>query len=128
MPQFLLDEHLSARIVSAVHLIRHDIAVVSLYDWEDGQYVGVADGLILAQAHEQGLTLVTYDMKTISPLLVRWGERGVPHAGVVFGDTRTIPTNDFGGIARALVRLWQEQGDLDWTNHIAYLNRAPERG
>ena len=90
--------------------------------------MGAADALVLATAYEQGLTLVTYDLKTISPLLVRWGERGIHHAGVVFGDEHTIETRDIGGVARALVQTWEEQGDLDWTNHIAYLNRAPERG
>ena len=106
--------------------MRNDLAVVSLYDWEDGQYVGGDDSVILVRAYEQGFALVTYDMKTISPLLVRWGEKSIPHAGIVFGDTHTIPTSDFGGIARALVRLWHDRGDLDWTNYVAYLERAPE--
>lgn len=126
MPRFLLDEHLPQGIVPAVQVLRREIVIVSIRHWEDGRFMGAADDLVLAKAREQGLTLVTYDLKTIPSLLVRWGERGVPHAGVVFGDEHTIQTRDIGGIARALVHIWEEQGDLDWTNRVAYLARARE--
>jgi len=124
--RLLLDEHLSPDIVPAIRAIRPDIVAISLYRWEDGRYVGGADSLIVARAYEEGLTLVTYDLKTIPRLLVRLAERGNSHAGVVFGDNRTILPNDISGVARALVRLCQEQGDVDWTDCVAYLERAPE--
>ena len=125
MVRFLLDEHLPQKIAPAVYALRQEITVTSLYYWESGRFMGVDDAFVLAEAYEQGLTLVTYDLKTIPLLLVRWGERGIQHAGVVFGDEHTIETRDIVGVARALVQMWEEQGGLDWTNHIAYLNRAP---
>lgn len=128
MLRLLLDEHLSPHIAAAVQRIQPGIDVVSVYRWEDGRYSGRRDDDILTHAHEQGLTLVTYDLKTIPLLLVRWGERGIAHAGVIFGDDHTVAAANIGGVARALVQTWEEQSDLDWTNHIAYLNRAPERG
>jgi hypothetical protein len=91
--------------------------------WENGQYKGLDDDVVLAKAHEQGLTLVTYDLKTIPPLLVQWDQRRIPHAGVIFGSSHTIATNNIGALARALIHVWQEYGDLDRTNRVAYLTK-----
>jgi predicted nuclease of predicted toxin-antitoxin system len=99
--RFLLDEHLSPEVVSAVQAVNQEISVVSLNHWENSQYRELDDGIVLAKAHEQGLTLVTYDLKTIPPLLVPWGQRGIPHAGVIFGSSNTISTSEIGAIARA---------------------------
>ena len=101
---------------------------MSLHEWEDGRYVGGDDSTVLAKAYEHGLTLVTHDQTTIPPLLVYWGERGVSHAGVVFGSVHTILTSDIGAIARALVQIWHRYADRDWTNHIAYLTRSSDDG
>lgn len=89
--------------------------------WQGGTYIGQDDAAIIAAAYEEGLTLVSFDQATIPPLLVDRGARGVSHAGVIFASTRTIPANDVGGIARALVGVWDAFGDLDWTNRIVYL-------
>ncbi len=128
MLRFLLDEHLSPDLVAAVQTLQAEIVVISLPEWGKGRYVGADDRTILAAAYEQGLTLVTYDQKTIPPLLVAWGERATPHAGVVFGSIHTIPTSDIGSLAlaRALVRLWRRDADLDWTNQVAYLTRGAD--
>jgi hypothetical protein len=122
--RFLLDEHLSPEIVSAVQAVHQEISVVSMNHWENGQYKGLDDDVVLAKAHEQGLNLVTYDLKTIPPLLVQWGHLGIPHAGVIFGSSHTISTSNIGAVARALIHVWQEYGDLCWTNRIAYLTRT----
>jgi hypothetical protein len=121
--RFLLDEHLSPETVNAVQAVHPEIRVASLNHWENGQYRGLDDGVILAKAHKQGLTLVTYDLKTIPPLLVQWVQRGIPHAGVIFGSSHTISTSDIGALARALIHVWQEYGDLDRTNRVAYLTK-----
>lgn len=124
MLQFLLDEHVSPRVAEAVQAIRPEIVVMSINAWEDGQYVGQDDSAILIRAYERGFTLVTYDQATIPPLLVSSGERGTSHAGVIFASSRSIPTSDIGSIARALVRMWDQQRELDWTNRIAYIVRS----
>ena len=124
MPRFLLDEHISPDVVAAMQSLRPHIDVVSMRQWEEGQYLGADDSIVLARAYEQKLTLVTYDQKTIPPLLVYWAQRDIPHAGVVFASTHTIPTSDIGAIARALAQVWQTQGDLDWVNRVVYLTRA----
>jgi len=54
------------------------------------------------------LTLATDNLKTIPPLLVEWGLNGVSHGGAILIDDRTIASCDFGGLIRALTRLWDE--------------------
>lgn len=121
MLRLLLDEHLSPDIASAVQALHRAIAIESLPRWQQGAYLATDDGVILEAARQHGLTLVTYDQKTILPLLVTWGESEIAHAGVIFGSHRTLPASDSGGSARALARLWLEQAELDWTNRIVYL-------
>ena len=121
MLRFLLDEHISPHVVPAVTTLRQEVDVVIMGAWQGGTHIGQDDASIIAAAYEEGLALVTFDQATIPLLLVDRGARGVPHAGVIFASTRTIPANDIGGIAHALVRVWDEFGDLDWTNRVVYL-------
>ena len=76
---------------------------------------------MLESAAEEGLTLVTYDLKTIPPVLAEWGASGRVHGGVIFVDDRSISPADFGGLARALLLCWEVRGDWDWTDRIVYL-------
>ena len=74
------------------------------------------------EAYRQGLTLVTYDTKTIVPLLKMWGEQGVTHGGVIFVKASAIAPHNIGGLMRALVKLWTQYGKEDWTNASIYLS------
>jgi energy-coupling factor transporter ATP-binding protein EcfA2 len=71
-----------------------------------------------------GLTLVTYALKTIPPLLVEWGASGRSHGGVIFVDERTISPADFRGLARSLRVCWETRGGWDWNERIIYLKPA----
>jgi hypothetical protein len=75
-------------------------------------------------AAAQKLPLVTYDRKTIPPLLKIWAESGRNHGGVIFVDGKTIPSSDFGGLIRALQKLSQETAKWDWSNLICFLRRS----
>jgi predicted nuclease of predicted toxin-antitoxin system len=120
MLRLLLDEHLSPDI--ATHLRRHlpDLVVYSLQEWEDGAFLQT-DALILRTAHTHGLTLVTYDQRTIRPLLKAWGEQGITHGGVIFLSRRTVASSNIGVIVRALIELWQQYGQDEWTDRVHYL-------
>lgn len=72
-------------------------------------------------AATQGLSLVTYDQRTIAPLLKTWGEGGISHGGVIFGDGKTVAPNDCGGLVRGLAALWDAFGQEDWTEWVLYL-------
>lgn len=124
MLSLLLDQHISAEIAEQIRARRPEIPIVGLYEWHDGAFVGIADRLILHAAAE-GLTLVTYDRKTIPPVLIEWGISGVSHGGVVFVDNLTIKSNDFGGLVRGLTYFRDQEHAGDWTNRIGFLPAPP---
>jgi hypothetical protein len=78
---------------------------------------------VLREAATQGLTLVTYDRRTIPPFLKTWAEEERTHGGVVFVDDKAISPADIGGLVWALTRLARETGKWDWTNRIYFLRR-----
>jgi hypothetical protein len=121
MLSLLLDQHISPEIAAQVRIKRPEIPIVSIYDWRDGDFVGIADRLILQAASEDRVTLLTYDRKSIPPLLRELGVAGVTHAGVVFVDNLTIASNDFGRLIRALTYYWSREQSGDWTNRVAFL-------
>jgi hypothetical protein len=123
MLKFLLDEQISPAVATGF-LRRHKTASIhSLAEWEEGRCMGQSDEQLLHEAAAQGLPLVTYDRKTIPPLLKTWAESGRDHGGVIFVDQKTIPSSNFGGLIRALDQLWQETAHWDWTNRIVLLRR-----
>jgi hypothetical protein len=123
MPRLLLDEHLSPDIADGLRHTNKAIVVFCLAEWEGGRFMGLADDLLLEAAAAKGLTLVTYDCKTIPPLLKTWAEAGHDHGGVIFVDQSTVPSSDFGGLIRALQKLFKETARWDWTNRICFLRR-----
>ena len=92
-------------------------------DWENGALLGQQDSACLELAAVEGLTLATYDRRTIPPLLKTWAEQGREHAGVIFADEKTIAPSDVGGLMRALISLVKEAGRWDWKNRICFLRR-----
>jgi hypothetical protein len=97
--------------------------VHTLAQWEQGAFLGQDDSMCLREAAAQKLTLVTYDRRTIPPLLKTWGEEGRSHSGVIFVDEKTISPANIGGLVRALSRLYKEAGRKDWTNRIVFLRQ-----
>jgi hypothetical protein len=124
MLRLLLDEHFPPRIIRQFLRKCPGAGIDSVLDWKGGTLKGSSDEVLLTEAHRHGLTVVTYDQATIVPLLKMWGEQGVPHGGVILIDERTIRQDDFGGISRALARLWEEERESDWFNRVIYLTRA----
>jgi hypothetical protein len=123
MLRLLLDEHLSPDVGESLRRADKRIVVCWLAEWERGRFMGLADALLLHEAVTQGLTLVTYDRRTIAPLLKAWAETSRDHGGVIFVDEKTIPSSDIGGLARALKKLFRESHRWDWTNRICFLRR-----
>jgi hypothetical protein len=122
----LLDEHISERVAAQLRAVRPDIAIASLHHWEGGDFLEARDEVILAAAHEHGLTLVTYDQSSIPDLLTSWGEQGRSHSGVIFVNDRTVARVDFGGLIRALCRLYDVLGSQSWQDRIVHLTGVPK--
>jgi len=119
----LLDENISQTVAAQVRHHRPAQAVESVHTWRGGAFEGRPDAALLQAAREEGLTLVTYDQKTIPPLLAEVYAEGESHAGVIFVDDQTIPSNDFGTLTRALILLWEQRGDEDWQDRIGFLEK-----
>jgi hypothetical protein len=92
-------------------------------EWENGQFLGQDDAACLKRAAELGLTLVTYDRRTIPPFLKAWAEEQRDHGGVIFIDEKTISPADIGGQVRALASLARDASKWDWRNRVCFLER-----
>jgi hypothetical protein len=125
MLALILDENISSVIAEQVALRRPEIPIQSIFHWRSGMLTRHPDHLILRAAAEDGLTLVTYDVNTILPLITEWGASDLTHEGVIFVHQWTIRSDDFGGLIRALEWLWDQEHQQVWTNRTRFLDRAP---
>lgn len=123
MLKLLLDEHISPRVATGLRRRNQALHVCALTEWESGNFLGQDDASCLRQAADLGWTLVTYDRRTIPPLLKSWSEAGQAHGGVIFVDEKTIPPSDIGGLVQALAALVQQADALDWTDRVCFLRR-----
>ena len=100
---FVLDEHVDPAVVAG--LARLDVEAIALGDLEEGKLLGASDAEVLLAARRHRAVLVTYDLKTIPPLLREWGASGTDHAGVVLVDRRSIEPQNVGLLIRSLADL-----------------------
>ncbi len=108
MLKLLLDEHISPDVADGLRRRHRSLVIHGMAEWEDGGFLGKDDSACLLEAAEQGLTLVTYDRRTIPPLLKIWAEEGRRH---------------IGGLVRALFQLFKETGKWDWIDRVYFLGR-----
>jgi hypothetical protein len=121
MLSFLLDEQISPVVAKQVNSKYPEISIFSIHSWQNGNFLGVSDEAILQAAKLEQLTLITYDRKTIPPILVEWGQANINHGGVIFIDYRSISPSNLGGLIKAIVWLWKTQNSSSWQNRLAYL-------
>lgn len=123
MLRLLLDEHISPSVSAGLRRRHPWLTVLCMAEWEGGQFLGQDDSACLKHAAEAGLTLVTYDRRTIPLILKAWGEEQRDHGGVIFIDEKTISPADIGGQVRALANLARNTGKWDWANRICFLQQ-----
>lgn len=123
MLRFLLDEHISPAVAEALKRLNPSLEVHALQRWEGGRLLGRPDAECLEAAAQNGLTLVTFDLRTIPNLLRTWAAEERAHAGVVFVDQTTIPPWKVGQLVRALESLYSREGALSWTTRVEFLRR-----
>lgn len=124
MLSFLLDEQISPEIAKQIAKKLSDIPIFTIHTWHNGNYLGIDDETILKAAAAEKLTLITYDQKTIPPILSEWGQANINHEGVIFIDYRSIPPHKFGSLVKAIIWLWDTQSQANWQNRIIYLQPA----
>ena len=123
MVKLLLDEHISPAVADGLRRRNPSLTVVCMAAWEQGEFLGQQDSLCLQQAAVQGLTLVTYDRRTIPSLLKVWAEEERKHGGVIFIDEKTISPADTGSLVRALSELAKTTTRWDWSDRVCFLRR-----
>jgi hypothetical protein len=123
MLKLLLDEHISPAVADGLRRRNRSLEVVCMADWERGEFLGQEDSVCLHHAAAHGLTLVTYDRRTIPPLLKIWAEAGRRQGGVIFVDEKTISPADTGGLVRALSELARTAAKWDWSDRVCFLRR-----
>jgi len=123
MLRLLLDEHIAPAVADGLGHHKRKLTVFCMADWRGGELLGQTDLVCLSEASAHGLTLVTYDRRTIPPILKAWGEEGRSHGGVVFVDEKTIPPSDTGGLIRALESLLRSTSKWGWSNRVCFLRR-----
>jgi hypothetical protein len=123
MLKLLLDEHISPDVARGLKRRHPSLVVNWMASWEGGNFLGQDDSACLRQAALQRLTLVTYDRRTIPPLLKAWVEEERRHGGVIFVDEKSIAPADIGGFAVALNWLVKEAGRLNWMDRVMFLRR-----
>ena len=123
MLKLLLDEHISPQVALGFRRTNPGFPVVAMPEWEDGTFLGQDDASCLQEAASQGLTLLTYDRRTIPPLLKPWAEAGLSHGGVIFIDEKTTSPANIGSLVESLRELAHETGDWDWINRVMFLRR-----
>lgn len=126
MLHLLLDEHISPAVAREAAGKCPGLRIQAFQHWQAGRFLGAPDRVLLPEAIKARLCLVTYDQKTIRPLLKEWAEQGVHHTGVIFVDAKTIPPQDLGGLVKALCRLWTRERQADWTNRVVFLTRVED--
>ncbi|HLK57813.1 MAG TPA: DUF5615 family PIN-like protein [Chthonomonadaceae bacterium] len=120
----LLDEQMSPVVAAQVQARKPEIRIASVQTWRSGELRSQTDADLLRAARDEKMTLVTYDLHTILPLVTGWGESGEAHSGVVFIDNRTIPQGDIGGQVAALEQHWDATCTWDWENVVMFLQPA----
>lgn len=123
MLKLLLDEHISPDVAEGLKRRHRSLVVRWMAEWENGNFLGQDDSACLLEATAQRLTLVTYDRRTIPPLLKNWAEEGRRHSGVIFVDEKTIFPADIGALVLALSDLARHTGKWDWTDRVIFLRR-----
>lgn len=121
MLAILTDAHISPRVAVQIKAKHPEISIHNLQEWRGGKLLDAEDEMILSTAWQDGLTLVTYDQSTITPLITRWALEGRDHAGVIF-IVRSIDRRDIGGQIRALLNQWNNTNTQEWKNRVSYLN------
>jgi hypothetical protein len=96
--KLLLDEHISPDVADGLRRRNRTIVVRYMVEWENGDFLGQEGSVCLQEAATPGLTLVTYDRRTIPPLRKVWAEEKRKHGGVVVVDEKTISLTDIGGL------------------------------
>lgn len=123
MLRYLLDENISPVVADGLAKRWPRMLPASVHSWRAGSLLATDDDIVIQVAFTENLTLVTFDVTTIPLVVTVLAQDGVPHAGIVFVNSRTIPQKAHGMLIRALGQFWMQHRHMNWRNRIAFLPR-----
>ena len=123
MASYILDENISPVVAVQVSQKAPDVVIFSISHWHNGEYLNTDGAVILQQAFDENLTLITFDLSTIRPLLKAWSEDGRSHGGVIFIDDKTIASNNHGKIVKSIIQVSEQLKRSDFINGVMFLRR-----
>jgi hypothetical protein len=121
--KLLLDEHIWPGVAELVKRQIPEADVESIHRYADGSLMNTTDNEVLAEAHRDGWTLVTFDLNTIPRLLHEKAIANEDHNGVIFVSSKTFAQNDHARLAQALSVVARSEAAADWTNRVMFLSR-----
>lgn len=121
MLTLLLDEHIASTVAEQVASRDPTARIVSIHRWRGGDFLHTDDDIILEAAYQERTTLVTFDQSTMRPVLKEWGEQNRSHGGMIFIDEKSIAQNDYGGLVKALLAVWRQMSEVDFTDVVLFL-------
>ena len=121
--KFLLDENVSPVVTEQVQRTRPEVVIESVLHWRGGEFLSQPDAALLAAAHAEGWTLVTYDTQILLELYF-WFAEARPFSGLIFIDDKTIGSHEFGALVGSLLAFWDAHGEESWDGRLVYLSRA----
>lgn len=116
--RLLLDAYIAVAVEAGLREVGIDAVAVN--EWMGGEYRTASDEEVLRVAFQDERVLVTFDLRTVPPLLKRWAETGVSHAGVILIDQKTIRPGNVGGLIRPL-QLISARDDIPWRDRVIFL-------
>ena len=121
--KLLLDENVSPVVAEGVRRKRPEMFIESVLHWRGGEFLSQPDDALLAAAHAEGWTLVTYDTQILSEVYF-WFAEARPFSGLIFIDDKTIGSHEFGALVGSLLAFWDAHGEESWDGRLVYLSRA----
>jgi hypothetical protein len=100
--RLLLDSHVPADVVDALHGLRPETDVQHVSTWQEGAYVNAADDVLLEACWQDRRALVSKDRATLPGWLALRIADGREHAGVLFYDLERFKAPQVGVLARAI--------------------------
>lgn len=117
--RLLLDAHIHPQLAGLLRA--HGIDADSAIEWREGSLASAPDLELLGVAHEEGRTLVTFDVGSIPTLIRQLAEAGMDHSGVIYISTKTYRPEQIGPLAGALSRFLVSHPNEDILNQTRFL-------
>lgn len=121
--RLVADANLSRHFVEACLRLDPKIPLVHISDWMNGKHRMSHDAVLLSVLHEHGLTLVSFDRRTMAMHAGQLTRAGAGHAGIILF-RRSVGQTDYGKQSRLVIEFWKQAMDWDWSDRIEYLPRT----